>query len=63
MDVADRAQLQIDQQLAAALSARKPEGPVATGHCLSCGVEVEAGRRWCSAECRDDWQVVVQRGR
>jgi hypothetical protein len=62
MDKADLAQEQIDLQLAAALAARNPAGPVATGRCLSCGVEVEAGRRWCSADCRDDWQL-VQRGR
>lgn len=57
-DEADRAQVQIEQTLAAQLAVRKPAGPVATGRCLSCEVEVEAGRRWCSAECRDDWQAV-----
>ena len=34
---------------------RKPEGPKATGKCLWCGEELEDGRRWCTAECRDRW--------
>jgi hypothetical protein len=28
----------------------------AIGECLWCGAPVEAGRRWCNAECRDDWE-------
>ena len=40
------------------LSRRKPEGPAASGVCLCCGERIrEAGRRWCDAECRDDWQA------
>jgi hypothetical protein len=57
-DEADRAQERIEEWLTAQLAVRRPAGPVATGHCLSCGVKVEAGRRWCAAECRDDWQAV-----
>ena len=34
---------------------RKPEGPKATGKCLWCGEELEDGRRWCGASCRDMW--------
>ena len=34
---------------------RKPEGPKATGECLWCGEELEDGRRWCGASCRDMW--------
>lgn len=26
------------------------------GMCLNCGDQVSAQRRWCSNECRDDWQ-------
>jgi hypothetical protein len=29
----------------------------ATGYCLFCDEEVEENRRWCSAQCRDDWQT------
>lgn len=37
---------------------RKPEGPAETGFCLNpnCGLEIESGRRWCDAECRDEWE-------
>lgn len=27
-----------------------------TGYCLSCGETVATGRRFCDADCRDDWQ-------
>ena len=30
---------------------------LATGHCLWCNIEVEHGRRWCSPECREDWEL------
>ena len=32
-----------------------PQGPVATGFCLWCGEELDPPRRWCNAECRDEW--------
>ncbi len=40
----------------AALLARKPEGPAATGECLECEEPVGTGVRWCCAACRDEWQ-------
>ena len=27
------------------------------GICINCGVDVEGERRWCGAECRDDWEA------
>lgn len=27
-----------------------------TGRCLHCDTPVPLGRRWCDAECRDEWQ-------
>lgn len=27
-----------------------------TGYCLYCHETLEDGRRWCNAECRDDWE-------
>lgn len=28
-----------------------------TGYCLFCGAKMkDIRRRWCSAECRDDWE-------
>ena len=29
---------------------------VATGYCLYCEAPLEDGRRWCDADCRDDWE-------
>ena len=29
-----------------------------TGQCWYCGEKVEAPRRWCNVNCRDDWQTV-----
>lgn len=28
----------------------------ATGECLNCSTKVAAGRRWCNAECRDEYE-------
>ena len=33
----------------------EPQG-LANGNCWFCDNEVEAGRRWCCPECRDDWE-------
>lgn len=35
---------------------RKPEGPVATGWCLNCDEKLGQGRRFCDADCRDDYE-------
>lgn len=50
---------QLDTELA--LQIRKPEGPQATGYCLSCGAVLCADLRWCDADCRDDWQLDQRR--
>ena len=58
-DLADLAREREELIRAAALAERKPEGPMATGYCLECGHPFPAhrdGRRWCNAECRDDWE-------
>ena len=71
-DFADEASERTEAQIAAALANKMPEGPKATGYCLECGDElakVEARgtigpprevrdmtRRWCNAQCRDDWE-------
>ena len=35
--------------------AAKPS--VSTGFCLNCGEPIhQAGRRWCCAACRDQWE-------
>lgn len=47
-----------------ALRQRKPEGPPSAGitACLFCGnpftdEEQAIGKRWCDADCRDDWEA------
>lgn len=37
--------------------ARKSMKVLATGHCLFCNVELESGKRFCSPDCRDDWEL------
>ena len=33
---------------------------VLTGYCLQCDTPVE-GKRWCSVDCRDLWQILNER--
>jgi hypothetical protein len=54
-DLADLAQTQ-QERLEACRIARKPEAPPATGFCLNCGEPLPDDLRWCSIECRDDWE-------
>lgn len=39
------------------IKVRKPEGPQARGECLHCETPLPPPRRWCDAECRDDWEA------
>lgn len=55
-DLLDRAEQEIEYELAEALRRRKPPGPPATGACLYCGEPLEDGQRWCGCSCRDGWQ-------
>ncbi|MDR0577756.1 MAG: hypothetical protein LBI87_09540 [Candidatus Accumulibacter sp.] len=57
-DLADQAQAR-EEALAETLRrfGRAPvKSPAATGVCLNCGERLDGGRRWCSPECRDDWE-------
>jgi hypothetical protein len=58
-DIIDIANDAADLFLADSLTHRtKPsEIPKGIGICLECGVEV-TDRRWCSANCRDEWERV-----
>ncbi len=29
---------------------------LAIGECLFCEAPLQPGKRWCDAECRDDWE-------
>lgn len=45
-----------------ALRSKKPEGPPASGVCLTCGEPLSALRRWCDPDCRDTWEKLNARG-
>lgn len=57
-DDIDKAQDQEQMTRDAILRAARDDKPHAecTGYCLQCGEPVEAPRRWCDNQCRDDWQ-------
>lgn len=61
-DFADLGAAREEMDRALALKMRALEGPAATGYCLACGVALDGGRRWCDADCRDDWQREQARG-
>lgn len=54
-DEADVAAEQEQLLLQMSLRLRKPAGPGCTGFCANCGEVVESPKRWCDAECREDW--------
>ncbi len=57
MDDADLTQERLEREADLLLAAsRKPSGPAPTGFCLHCGEPVLPLRRWCDAECRDEWE-------
>jgi hypothetical protein len=37
------------------------QAPSGVGMCLNCGADVEGDRRWCDADCRDDWEKEQKR--
>jgi len=63
MDEADRTEENAELYNRTALyKSRKPElDVIATGECLFCGDPVNEQRRWCDAECRDDWEKENER--
>lgn len=60
MTLDDDASMREEQFLDAALKRRKPTGPNAIGHCLSCNAELSDNRRWCDHWCREDWQLAEE---
>ncbi|MDR4518944.1 MAG: hypothetical protein MRK00_16360 [Nitrosomonas sp.] len=56
IDIANERE-QMDTQRAIENARKLHKAAEATGHCLFCGDDVEDGVRWCSPECRDDWEV------
>ena len=62
-DELDRAEEEIEMELAEALRIRKPYGPAPTGWCLWCGDAIEVGRRWCDHSCESSWEYAEGRAR
>ena len=60
-DPLDRAAAETENMVQAALSFRKPTGPIANGECHNCGAAVNVGLRWCGPACRDDWEKEQER--
>ncbi len=56
-DDIDRAQDEVERNLAYALRSRRPLGPEPTGLCSFCESPLGETKRWCDAECRDQWEV------
>ena len=52
--VNDHVQFLLDHEIAKVRVSAKPIE--ATGECLSCGEGLDSGKRWCNADCRDEWQ-------
>lgn len=48
-----------DMQMEKSIEAARNSQPEAkaTGECLFCGEDVKPDVRWCSPECRDDWEA------
>ena len=55
MDEADAADATVEQHLKRALT-RRHATLVAVGTCYSCAEPVDAGRRFCDADCAQDWE-------
>lgn len=54
-DIIDRSNDVAQVYLESSLTWKRKEGPEPTGHCLNCEAELHDERRWCDADCRDDW--------
>jgi hypothetical protein len=63
VDDLDRAEIEIEMELAEALRQRKPAGPQPTGFCHWCGDAVDNGMRWCDHSCEATWEYVDGRSR
>ena len=60
-DEVDRANDEASSLLTEMLRKRLPPGPKPTGRCLYCDDIVEENHRWCSIECRAEWEREANR--
>lgn len=63
MDPLDRAEEEIEMELAEALRRRMPPGPAANGFCHWCGDAVASSMRWCDHSCEASWEYTENRRR
>lgn len=60
-DIIDKGNETADFFLDKALRERQRLAKVATPHgvglCLNCSAEIAGERRWCDADCRDQWDA------
>lgn len=62
MDIADQGNDTADLLLTVALkNVGKPLQLAGIGLCLNCGSEVDGERRWCDADCREDYEREARR--
>ena len=55
-DIIDQANAAAEVFHREALTRRHPEGPAATGFCFNCEARLAPKLRWCSVDCRADWE-------
>jgi hypothetical protein len=58
-DIIDKANDLVEMTEKFALESLRSQKPKAlfTGFCLHCEIVVEEPKRWCDADCRDQWEV------
>lgn len=56
MDIADRAQIEIEAMESFQRKPNKDTEARSTGFCLYCEEPLKPGQRWCDKECRDAWE-------
>jgi hypothetical protein len=54
-DIIDQANDLIEREMAARLSARRASPMPPTGECYNCGEQLDGDRRFCDADCRDQF--------
>ena len=61
MDIIDQANDLIEREMQARLASRRPAPLPPTGDCYNCGEILEGDRRWCDADCRDEYDRRARR--
>ncbi|TCS69758.1 hypothetical protein EDC61_11958 [Sulfuritortus calidifontis] len=56
MDEVDITAERLEREMEHILRLRRAAGPRPTGECLWCGEPLADHLRWCSVDCRDDWE-------